>query len=783
VAICTLMALAASLACAHVRGDELVLQTLHEFHRRPARPSGGLIERGDGSYYGVTAEGGTDGRGTVFRITADGELTTLASFRGPNGRYPNDLLLGSDGNIYGTTGGAGGFGTVFRLTQDGTLSTLFAFNGTNGESPQGLLEGTDGNLYGITLAGGAASLGTVFKLTPAGVLTTLTSFHGGNGAYPTALLQGDAGNFYGTTFSGGAGCVGGSPPGCGTVFEMTTAGELHTLISFNNANGIIPDSLVKGDDGNFYGTVAGGEPSGGGRVFRITPDGALTPLVVFNGTNGRGPQGLVKGRDGNFYGTTSGGGSNDFGTVFRMTPKGQLTTLFSFTFPNDHQAVMQGQDGNLYGTLRGWEHYPHPGGLLFKITPAREFTALASFGSPGGYGVSAFVQGQDGSFYGTTVGGGTMDVGTAFKMTPGGAFTTLASFGDTSAGPLFLPEGLIQARDGNFYGTASAHGISYQDTVFRMTPEGTVNTFSYFEPGLIRLLQGVDEAFFAIADRMGAVIKIAQDGVTSTLTSFIDTNGSVPISLVPGSDGNLYGTAAPLGSIFPGAQIYGVGDPNSIFKMTPDGTPTTLVGFDVTDGYHPSTLLQGVDGNLYGLAGSTNGSSIIFKVTFGGVMSNLFLFDGANGGFPHDLIQGSDGNLYGLLSHSKANGGRETVFRMTPDGAFSTLFNSAERMGYLTQGGDGNFYGVTTGGLASDGAIFRLVQQPVLSAARISNDRVVLTWNSFPGGTYRVEYRSMLSDKNWMPLKPDLTVTGSTTSLTNNLGGATERYYRVRLLP
>jgi len=772
------MAVLAGFAAIDLRGEEFVFQSLHEFLRGPAWP-GPLLEGSNGTCYGVSAGGGTDGLGSVFRFTSDGELTILASFRGTNGRYPNDLLRGSDGNFYGTTGGAGGFGTVFRFTQDGILNTLFAFNGTNGESPQRLLEGTDGNLYGITLAGGAANLGTVFKLTPAGVLTTLASFHGGDGAYPSALLQGRDNNFYGTTGFGGAFCHGSSPSGCGTVFQMTTGGVLRTLISFNDANGTIPNSLVQGVDGNLYGTVLGGEPSGDGRVFRITPDGALASVVIFNGANGRSPGGLVIGRDGNFYGTTSAGGSNGFGTVFRVTPSGELTSVFAFEFPSDHGTAMQSVDGNLYGTARGWEHYPHQDGLLFKITPAGEFTALASFGSPGGYGVSAFVQAHDGDFYGTTGGGGNEDVGTAFKMTPGGAFTTLASFGETSAGPLFLPQGLIQARDGNFYGIASAHGISYPDTVFKMTPEGTVTTFDYFEPGLIELQQGTDDAFFAIAGGMGAVIKISGDGMTSTLTSFIDTNSSVPISLLQGRDGNLYGIAAPLILSIPVHP----GDPNSIFKIAPDGSLTTLVEFDAVDGYHPSTLLQGTDGNLYGLAGATNGLSIVFKVSFSGVMSNLFLFDGANGGFPHDLMQGSDGNLYGLLSQSGPNGGREAVFRVTPDGALSTLMslNSDKHLGRLTQGVDGNLYGIAT--TSSGESVFRLVRAPVLNATRPSHERVILTWNSFPGGAYRVEFKPAFSDASWTLLTPDITASAGTISVTDNPGDVPERYYRVRLLP
>jgi uncharacterized repeat protein (TIGR03803 family) len=162
----------------------------------------------------------------VFKVTTNGVLTLLVSFNGTNGDNPQaGLVLGNDGNFYGTTanGGSGGCidyngsgcGTVFRLTANGVLTTLVSFNGTNGAHPQArLLLSTDGNFYGTTYGGGSSDNGTVFRVTTNGVLTSLVSFTGDNGANPRAgLVLGNDGYFYGTTAIGG-------PGGGGTIFRL-----------------------------------------------------------------------------------------------------------------------------------------------------------------------------------------------------------------------------------------------------------------------------------------------------------------------------------------------------------------------------------------------------------------------------------------------------------------------------------------------------------------------------------------------------------------------------------
>jgi uncharacterized repeat protein (TIGR03803 family) len=380
-----------------------------------------------------------------------------------------------------------------------TFKTLASFDGTNGLMPFGsLLQGVNGNLYGTTSLGALgincdfqafqSGCGTVFEVTPAGKLTTLYSFcsqtNCTDGAYPYgSLVQGVNGNFYGTTFYGAAGtyCF---IQGCGTAFEITPAGKLIRFYDFcsqiNCTDGSNPSGgLVQATNGSFYGTTYDSGANGAGTVFKITPAGKLTTLYNFcpNGlscTEGGYPQaGLVQGTNGNFFGTTTQGGANGFsyGTVFEMTPAGILTTLYNFcSQPNctdgdfSKGGLVQATDGNFYGnTLTGGAN---GAGTVFKITPAGKLTTLYSFCSQancadGGTPYNGLVQATNGNFYGTTSqGGANGEGGTVFEITPAGKLTTLYSFcSQTNCTDGSLPfVGLIQDTNGNLYGTTASGG-------------------------------------------------------------------------------------------------------------------------------------------------------------------------------------------------------------------------------------------------------------------------------------------------------------------------------------
>jgi uncharacterized repeat protein (TIGR03803 family) len=270
-------------------------------------------------------------------------------------------------------GGVQGKGTAFKFTPSGTLTTLYSFcaqtHCTDGESPAYLMQASDGNFYGVNAVGGVHYIGDFYRLKPNGTMTVLFSFDDLTGKLPyEALVQGPDGQLYGTAPSGGA--------GDGTVFKITLSGTLTLLYDFcsiaNCGDGSKPHAgLVPGSDGNFYGTTSEGGSDAGGTVFKITPGGTLTTLYNFLLSDSYQPSGrMVHGIDGNFYGTTYSGGANSDGTIFEITPGGTLITLHSFTGAdgsNPTVGLVQDASGYLYGTT--YTGGANGDGTVFSLSP------------------------------------------------------------------------------------------------------------------------------------------------------------------------------------------------------------------------------------------------------------------------------------------------------------------------------------------------------------------------------------------------------------------------------
>jgi uncharacterized repeat protein (TIGR03803 family) len=354
---------------------------------------------------------------------------------------------------------------------------LWAFDKLGQNPLDSPVQGVNGNFYGTTSS-------TVFEITPAGKLITLYTFSGPDGTAPVGdLVLGSDRKFYGTTSYGGAGnCTSPDGQGCGTVFEITETGALTTLHSFDGTDGDTPlAGLVQASNGNFYGTTSAGGAYGLGTVFEITPAGNLTTLHSFDGTDGKAPvAGLIQASNGDFYGTTNSGGAHDSGTVFEITQAGKLNVLYSFcsqTNCTDGIApvagLVQATNGKLYGTASSGGAYS--AGTFFAITVGGNLNTLYSFGGSvfgGGDPTGTLVQAANGNFYGTTEGGGGCTnaiCGTVFEITPGGVFTPLGTFDPAITQSPYA--GLTQGTNGTFYGTTtdSFYGVDSDGTLFSLS--------------------------------------------------------------------------------------------------------------------------------------------------------------------------------------------------------------------------------------------------------------------------------------------------------------------------
>jgi uncharacterized repeat protein (TIGR03803 family) len=391
--------------------------------------------------------------------------------------------------------------------------------------------------------------------------------------------------------------------------------------------------------------------------------------------------------------------------------------------------------------------------VTLDYSPVITLASFSGYDGDGAFPEGGLVQATNGDLYGTTLEGGAKTgcgggCGTVFKITPSGTLTTLYSFCSQSGCPdgFYPGAGLVQATNGDLYGTTEYGGANGYGTVFRIAPSGTLTTLYSFcsqsgctdgsnpYAGLVQAangdLYGTTEAGGANVVG-GTVFKITPGGALTTLYSFCSqsgcTDGIGPVAaLVQATNGDLYGTTAE-GGANPGPSGIGGG---TVFKITPSGALTTLYSFcsqgGCTDGAFPEGgLVQATKGDLYGTteaggasASCSGGCGTVFKISPSGALTTLYSFcsqSGCTDGYvPTGLVQATNGYLYGTAGEGGANG-YGTVFRIAPTGALTTLYSFCPQSGCtdsagpdatLVQATNGYLYGTAGGGAYGNGTVF-----------------------------------------------------------------------------
>ncbi len=415
---------------------------------------------------------------------------------------------------------------------------------------------------------------------------------------------------------------------------------VNEVFAFSNANssGTPTGPPVQGRDGKLYGTTYGFGRTvvTDGTVFRLSTGGKWADLHSFAGSDGQNPvAGLTLAYDGNYYGTTSGGGAANSGVLFKIAPTGAYTVLYQFTGGSDGSfpaaPPIQASDGNLYGTNEGGTNN---NGTVYKYSPSSGiFTVILNLnpdGSQGSFIEAPLVQGADGNLYGTAPVGGADDCGTIFKLSTSGTLLQVYSFpcgsgGNNPSSPL------IQASDGNLYGTTSLGG--------------TVTSQGECQSGC------------------GTVFKMSH-GLVSILYRFTGypSDGALAYGLVQGTDGKLYGAA------FNG----GANEVGALYQISTAGQYKLLYSFPDRIGYGPgAALLQHTNGMFYGttLYGGRYSEGAMYSLDMGlGPFISLVRYTGRTGQPVQILGQGLTGSTAVTV-----NGVAATSFKVVSDTYMTAL--------------------------------------------------------------------------------------------------------------
>ncbi|MET0384932.1 MAG: choice-of-anchor tandem repeat GloVer-containing protein [Polyangiales bacterium] len=562
---------------------------------------------------------------------------------------------------------------------------LFSFQAPAGARPSSVLRTSDGQVYGSAREGGAYGRGSVYVLGDDAKPQTLHSFDGqGDGAAPTSLAEGSDGAVYGlSTLSGEA-------TGRVALFRLDRDGSFQVLRDMQGT----PETVVlaRGLDGRLYGSNIAAS-----LVFEVQPSGALLPLIMFD--QGVGANTLAAAADGTLYGTTL-SSAGTASQVFRVSMDGTTASLAQLAAAGEGTAaevpttLALTESGVLYVGVRQSEH-----GVVYRLADGGALEVLADVPSP----VTKLAAAPGDVVYGLTAAGGEHAQGQLFRIAADGGMSDVHVFEGKADGA--SPTSLAVSGD-TLYGTTDGAGAGF-GTVYQLEGDQLRTLYAFNYPNGVKpssLVRGSDGSLYGTAREggehgAGTVFRASTDGAFDTLHTFDNSDGAAPSSLIEGSDGQFYGRTTRGGEA-------GFG---TLFRMDPSGGLTTLVSFDTEGQGAGPALVQASDGNIYGVDQAESGH--IFRITSEGTYEVVYTFGGLStrdGAMPSSLVEAEDGNLYGTtlgafgpLIPSEFSSG--TIFQLTPDGAFTTLYafgdNNNEQGASprsLVLGDDGELYGTTS---------------------------------------------------------------------------------------
>jgi uncharacterized repeat protein (TIGR03803 family) len=356
----------------------------------------GLVVGKDGLLYGTAPFGGESQAGTFFRFNpSTGQVTVLHHFswsETDGGTPMGKLWLNEDGSFLGVTatGGSNFAGVIYRITPEGHFEIIKSFGEAGPLGPRaanaGVIQATDGRLYGTTSSGGYANNGTLYRLNPDGsgfeVLHEFDQRRGDGQAPAAELIQGKDGDLYGMTTVGGRGSPN-LPGGLGTIFRWRMNGKYELLQELDPMLGGYPlGPLLLASDGFMYGSNGSGgpnaDPNRWGDVFRLGTHGRRATYKVvmvtgdIAGDSASLASGLIETPDGYLWGTAYWGGACvERGTVYRTSKTGDKRVIHSFCTAdggNPSSELVLAPDGWLYGTTEqaGGQDW---GGTIFRVWP------------------------------------------------------------------------------------------------------------------------------------------------------------------------------------------------------------------------------------------------------------------------------------------------------------------------------------------------------------------------------------------------------------------------------